>query len=63
MRRGQLLPQERRSDSAASAGAGVRWRINDNLSGWAEYAQPLGRDVALENNRHGRVFVAISAGF
>ena len=62
-RRGTLLPAERRSDAAYSAGVGIRWRFNENLSGWVEYAQPLSRDVAQEGNRHGRVFMAIAGGF
>ena len=62
-RRGTLLPTERRSDTAYSAGLGLRWRFNDNLSGWVEFAQPISRDVALEGNRHGRVFFALTGGF
>ncbi len=62
-RRGKLLPGETRSDVAQSAGLGMRWRFNDNLSGWVEFAQPFSRDVAQEGNRHGRVFVAITGGF
>ena len=60
LRRGALLPQETRSDTAYSAGVGVRWRLGSHLSGWVEYAQPLSRDVALEGNRHGRLFAALS---
>jgi hemolysin activation/secretion protein len=62
-RRGTLLPGEKRSDTAYSAGLGIRWRFNENLSGSVEYAQPLGHDVAQEGNRHGRVFMAITGGF
>ncbi len=62
-RRGILLPGETRSDAAYSAGLGVRWRFNENLSGWVEYAQPISRDVAQEDNRRGHVFVAITGGF
>ena len=62
-RRGTLLPGERRNDMAYSAGLGLRWRFNENLSGWVEYAQPLSRDVAQQGNRHGRIFVAITGGF
>jgi hemolysin activation/secretion protein len=62
-RRGNLLPGETRSDTAYSAGLGIRWRFNENLSGWLEFAQPLSRDVAQEGNRHGRVFMAITGGF
>lgn len=58
-----LLPAERRSDTAQSAGVGLRRRFNDHLSGWIEFAQPFSRDVALEGNRHGRVFLAITGGF
>ena len=39
LRRGALLPQETRSDTAYSAGMGVRWRLGSHLSGWVEYAQ------------------------
>ena len=60
---GTLLPGELQSESAYSAGLGIRWRLNDNLSGWVEYAQPISRDIAMEGNRDGRVFVAITGGF
>jgi hemolysin activation/secretion protein len=62
-RRGTLLLGEVRSDTASSAGFGIRCRLNDNLAGWVEFAQPISRDVAQEGNRNGRVFFAITAGF
>jgi hemolysin activation/secretion protein len=62
-RRGRLLPFERRSDAAYSAGVGVRWMLNEHLSGWAEFAQPISRDVAQEGNRKGRIFFAVTASF
>jgi hemolysin activation/secretion protein len=62
-RRGALLPSERRSDTAYSAGLGFRWRFNEHLSGWLEYAQPFSHDVAQDGNRHGRLFLAITGGF
>jgi hypothetical protein len=48
---------------ARGAGLGVRWRINDHLSGWIEYAQPFSRDVAMKGTRHARVFFAVTGGF
>jgi len=61
--RGQLLPGEPRSENAYSTGVGMRWRLNENLSGWLEYAQPLSRDVAQLGNRHGRLFVSLTGQF
>ena len=62
-RRGKLLPFETRSDTAYSAGAGLRWQLNEHLSGWVEFAQPISRDVAQEGNRNGRVFFAVTGSF
>ena len=61
--RGILLSGERRSDAAYSAGLGFRWRLNENLSGWVEYAQPISHDVAQQGNRHGRLFLAVTGQF
>jgi hemolysin activation/secretion protein len=61
--RGSLLPGELRSETAYSVGVGFRWRLNENLSGWLEYAQPVSHDVAQLGNRHGRLFVSLTGEF
>ena len=61
--RGILLPGELRSDAAYSAGLGFRWRLNENLSGWVEYAQPFSHDVAQQGDRRGRLFVSLTGQF
>jgi hemolysin activation/secretion protein len=61
--RGNLLPGELRSETAYSVGVGFRWRLNENLSGWLEYAQPVSHDVVQLGNRHGRLFVSLTGEF
>ncbi|WP_366653628.1 ShlB/FhaC/HecB family hemolysin secretion/activation protein [Fodinicurvata sp. EGI_FJ10296] len=51
------------SESAASAGGGIRFGLFDTLSGSLEVAQPLTRDVAAEGNRDTRFFFSLAATF
>ena len=51
------------SESAASAGGGIRFGVFDTLSGSLEVAQPLTRDVAAEGNRDTRFFFSLAATF
>lgn len=60
---GTLLPGEARSSDAQSVGVGVRLDLTQGFTATVEFAQPLSRDVALEGNRHGRVFFSIGKGF
>lgn len=48
------------TESAASAGFGVRLSMGRTLSGYAEFAKPLDKNVGLENNRKPRVYVGVS---
>jgi len=50
-------------DSAASAGLGLRLGFGPAFSGNVEFAQPLTRDVLVEDNRHGRWYLGLSARF
>jgi hemolysin activation/secretion protein len=50
-------------ESAASAGLGVRFGVGPYLSGFVEFAQPLTRDVIVEENRHSRWFLGLTARF
>ena len=61
--RGIVLSGERRSEAAYSAGLGFRWRLNENLSGWVEYAQPFSHDVTQQGDRRGRLFLAVTGQF
>jgi hemolysin activation/secretion protein len=56
---GLLSPRDPRTEDGASIGAGLRFNLGDHLNGSVEYDQPLGRPVALEGNRQGRVFFQI----
>lgn len=52
-----------RSESAASAGAGVRLNLGESVTGYFEFAKPLTREVFAEANRDARFFGAISYSF
>lgn len=54
---------EEAAESAASAGAGVRFEVGAHLSGYVEAAKPLTRPVAAEGDRDARVFVGLAARF
>jgi hemolysin activation/secretion protein len=58
--RGPLLPGDKRQESGASVGGGVRFGLARYLKGSVEYAKPLSRDVALEGNRKARIFISIT---
>ena len=51
------------SDSAASAGLGVRMSLGRNVSCYAELAKPLTRDVSAEGNRDMRGYAGVSIRF
>jgi hemolysin activation/secretion protein len=52
-----------REDSLASAGAGYRFNLNENISGSFEAAKPLTRNVGAEGDRKTRLFGALTARF
>jgi hemolysin activation/secretion protein len=52
-----------RSESGASTGLGLRVRLGQYVSCYAEVAKPLTRDVAAEENRHARGYGGISIRF
>jgi hemolysin activation/secretion protein len=52
-----------RSDSAASAGLGLRLNLGQYASCYVELAKPLTRDVAAEGNRDARVYAGASIRF
>ena len=58
-----ILPAEKKSQSLASTGVGLRLRFTDNLSGQVEIAQPLTRDVGTEQNKDPRYFFGITAHY
>ena len=53
---GALGHGDKRNESGESVGAGLRFRLLEHVSMSVEYDKPLGRPVALEGNRDGRVF-------
>jgi hemolysin activation/secretion protein len=59
----QVLPGEFAPASATAAGFGVRFTINDNISGSLEIAKPLTRNVATEGTRDPRGFFSLVARF
>jgi hemolysin activation/secretion protein len=60
----QRLPGgDDRSESAASAGPGLRLSLGKNVSCYAELAVPLTRDVAAEGNRDARGYAGVSIHF
>ena len=52
-----------RSESAASAGLGLRMNLGQYASCFAELAKPLTRDVAAEGNRDARGYGGVSIRF
>ena len=48
---------------AQSVSAGIRATLFKGVTGYAEVALPLERDVALKGNRHPRLFIGIEARF
>ena len=51
------------SESAASAGLGLRYNFGRYLSGFVEIAKPLTRAVAAEGNRNPRAYAGLSVRF
>jgi len=51
------------SQSAASAGGGIRFTLRNRLGAYLEVAVPIGRDVASQGNRDPRVFGGIQFAF
>jgi len=60
---GALLPGEERSETGRSIGLGLRLTLPAGFSSTLEFAQPLGRNVAQDDNRHGRLFFSIKKSF
>ena len=56
------VPRERRR-SLASAGMGVRFAVNDNISGTVEAACPLTRDVETLGDKSLRLFASLTMRF
>ena len=48
------------SQTATSAGFGIRVGMGSQLSSFIEFAKPLNRDVSQENNREPRIFAGVS---
>jgi len=57
------FPGEAKRASGASAGIGLRTRFRASLYGYAEVAQPLTRIVALEGDKHARVYAGLFVTF
>ncbi|NJD36612.1 MAG: ShlB/FhaC/HecB family hemolysin secretion/activation protein [Betaproteobacteria bacterium] len=51
------------SDSAASAGLGLRFAVGQYYSGFLEVANPIDHDVFAEGDRNARFFMGLSARF
>lgn len=49
-----------RSQSASSAGVGLRLNIGSSISSFVEYAKPLDKIIGQENNRDPRVYAGFS---
>jgi hemolysin activation/secretion protein len=54
---------DKNSESAASAGLGLRINLGPYVSGFAELAKPLTRDVSAEGNRNARGYGGLSIRF
>jgi hemolysin activation/secretion protein len=61
--KGIVLAGAEASASATSFGGGLRFSLLEHLEFAIEYAKPMDRDVRLEGNRDGRVFIWVSARF
>lgn len=57
------LPGEARHARLQSVGGGLRISTDAGLSATIEYAKPIGRDVAANGDRDGRIFVTFSAAY
>lgn len=58
---GPPLPNTYASAAADSAAVGLRGELFGRLDLAIEYALPIGRDIALEGNRAGRLFLTLGA--
>lgn len=54
---------ESAKESLASAGVGVRFNLNYDMSGYLEFDKPLTRDVSAEGNEDSRVFFSVLKRF
>src|SRR5690606_36389935 len=50
-------------ENARSVGAGLRFDAFSRFSGYAEFAKPVGRVVAAEGNKDGRIFGGVRYRF
>jgi hemolysin activation/secretion protein len=57
------LSGEKKEQSLASTGVGLRIKLTNNFSGQLEIAQPLTKDVATEQNKDPRFFFGITAHY
>ena len=62
-RLGALQPREHRGAGARSAGLGARVNLGSAVDASLEWDKPIGRDVALEGSRAGRVFLRLEARY
>jgi hemolysin activation/secretion protein len=60
---GMVLPGEPNSQTGRSVGMGVRVGLPESVMTSLEFDQPLGRDVAQENNRDSRLFLSLTKAF
>ncbi|MEP4486888.1 MAG: POTRA domain-containing protein [Halioglobus sp.] len=58
----QVFGQDR-SESAASAGGGMRLNLGNSIAGYVEIAKPLTREVLAEGNKDARIYGAVSYRF
>jgi len=63
VRQRTVVPGVDAPQSAASAGLGVRLNVGRHLSGVVEFAQPLTKIVAQENDRKARIYAGIAIRF
>jgi hemolysin activation/secretion protein len=58
---GAPAPGQEDTEDGQSVGGGVRFAFGDAFSAYLEYAHPLSREIALEGDDDGRVFVGLTA--
>lgn len=63
VRQRTATPGSNDTERARSTGLGSRFDFGHQISAYVEWAKPLGRDVAAENNRDARVYGGLSVRF